>query len=70
MTKTETGIATAARRTTADVQLLYALDGDGELLWYRHDGRSDGKFAWHGPTAVGDGWDFQQVFSGGAAPIT
>ena len=40
--------------------------GDSHLLWFRHDGQSDGTFNWEGPTTVGNGWrDFVHVFSGG-----
>ena len=27
-----------------------------DLLWYRHLGRADGRFAWEGPKVVGTGW--------------
>lgn len=48
--------------------MIYVIRADSELLWYHHDGRANGTFAWHGPTPVGDGWNFKQVLSGGAAP--
>jgi hypothetical protein len=38
------------------------------LLWYRHDGRADGSFAWAPGSGnrVGNGWnDFKHVFSSG-----
>jgi len=38
----------------------------GDLLWARHTGRNDGRFAWDGPEKVGIGWSgFEHVFSGG-----
>jgi hypothetical protein len=45
---------------------MYGLTSDGHLQWYRHDGFSDGTFAWTGPVVEGNGWSFQKVLSGGA----
>ena len=45
--------------------VIYAIRDDGELLWYRHEGRDDGSPEWTEGTgrSVGTGWgDFQQVF--------
>ena len=45
---------------------IYAIQPDGTLLWYRHDGRGDGSFTWAGPNQVGTGWqNFKHVFAGG-----
>jgi hypothetical protein len=45
---------------------IYSIQNDGNLLWYRHDGRADGTFTWTGPNKVGVGWgDLKYVFSGG-----
>jgi hypothetical protein len=52
---------------SADDGILYAIFDNGDLLWYHHDGQSDGSFRWahsHG-RRVGVGWDFKTVFSGG-----
>ena len=47
--------------------LIYAIAGNGDLWWYRHDGRTDGSFKWaEGPKKVGTGWaGLRKVFSGG-----
>jgi hypothetical protein len=46
---------------------IYAVANNGDLLWYRHDGRNDGseKWAFDAPKKVGNGWNFKQLFSGG-----
>jgi hypothetical protein len=52
--------------------IIYAIRPDGELLWYRHEGRDDGSAEWTEDVgrAVGTGWgDFQQVFPGGDGVI-
>ena len=45
--------------------VIYAIDEDSNLLWYRHNGRADGTVAWSGPKKVGTGWTYKKVFSGG-----
>ena len=45
--------------------VIYAIRPDGELLWYRHEGRDDGSAEWTEDVgrSVGTGWgDFQHVF--------
>ena len=39
---------------------------DGDLLWYRHDGRADGTVPLGGRRGqkVGTGWIFEHVFAG------
>ncbi len=51
--------------------IVYALMDNGDLLWYRHEGESDGSFRWTDSygTTVGTGWDFKLVFSGGNGVI-
>jgi hypothetical protein len=51
--------------------VIYALMDNGDLLWYRHDGRGDGSFKWADNNArkVGEGWNFKQAFSGGDGVI-
>ncbi|MDF2571672.1 MAG: hypothetical protein K0R55_3276 [Sporomusa sp.] len=46
--------------------VIYALMDNGDLLWYRHDGRGDGSFTWAANEGkkVGNGWHAKQVFSG------
>jgi hypothetical protein len=49
---------------------LYAIDGEGKLRWFRHDGAANGTFAWQGPRVVDMGWrDLRQVFPGGDGTI-
>ncbi len=49
--------------------VLYALNDAKDLLWYRHDGYSDGSFRWSDSRKVGNSWNFKQVFSGGDGVI-
>ena len=51
--------------------VIYAITADGDLLWYRHEGRRDGSSRWAGQSGkkVGEGWTFKQVFSGGDGVI-
>ncbi len=52
--------------------VLYIINKDGDLLWYKHLGYHDGTFTWHpaSGTKVGNGWtDFNAVFSGGNGVI-
>ncbi|GAB3591638.1 hypothetical protein GCM10027446_10210 [Angustibacter peucedani] len=47
---------------------VYAVEPDGDLLWYRHDGaeQGGGVETWHGPSTVGRGWgQMRHVFPGG-----
>jgi hypothetical protein len=56
---------------SGDDGVIYAIQDNGDLLWYRHDGRGDGTFTWApGPgNRVGNGWNFWHVFSGGDGVI-
>ncbi len=47
--------------------VIYAINQNDDLLWYRHDGRADGSFNWLDNNArkVGVGWNVKHVFSGG-----
>jgi hypothetical protein len=51
--------------------VIYAIQDNGDLLWYRHQGRDDGADRWApgSGTKVGNGWNFKQVFSGGDGVI-
>jgi hypothetical protein len=51
--------------------IIYAVADNGDLLWFRHDGRSDGSFTWADANArkVGVGWNVKHVFSGGDGVI-
>ena len=46
--------------------IIYAIDQNNDLLWYRHEGRSDGTFRWTFDKGkkVGNGWNVKHVFSG------
>ena len=48
--------------------VIYGITDNGGLMWYRHDGESDGTFKWapNNGAEVGTGWgDVKHVFSGG-----
>lgn len=47
--------------------LIYGVNLNDDLLWYRHVGREDGssKLEFSEGKTVGIGWEFKQVFSGG-----
>jgi hypothetical protein len=43
---------------------VYALQADGVLQWYRHDGRNNARSEWTGSRRVGNRWGhFSRVFS-------
>ncbi|HEX8231701.1 MAG TPA: tachylectin-related carbohydrate-binding protein, partial [Chloroflexia bacterium] len=46
--------------------IIYGVLPNGDLMWYRHEGREDGSFTWTYSEGkkVGVGWDFKQVFFG------
>jgi len=48
--------------------VIYAVQDNGDLVWYRHDGHNDGSFRWAAAAAkkVGSGWykfTLKQVFT-------
>ena len=48
------------------------MEHDGDLLWYRHEGRGDGTARWANNgrgRKVGSGWDFAHVFGGGGGIV-
>ena len=47
--------------------VIYAIANNSDLLWYGHNGRSDGTFRWASNEGrkVGNGWKIKHVFSGG-----
>jgi tachylectin len=63
----------AARRGPhpPDGVVIYAIKDNGDLLWYRHEGRDKGADRWAPGSGkrVGNGWNFKQVFSGGGGVI-
>lgn len=49
---------------------IYGITNTGDMVWYRHNGRSDGTLDWDGPNTVGNGWDtFVNVFADGDGVI-
>jgi hypothetical protein len=48
----------------------YPVTTDGDLLWYRHDGRDDGSPRWvyDSPRKIGNGWNFKQRSHGYCDP--
>ena len=51
--------------------VIYVINDENDLLWYRHDGRNDGSFRWadNNSRKVGTGWNFKHAFSGGGGVI-
>ena len=63
-----TPLLSASAAQTSVQGIIYAIKDNGDLMWYRHDGREDGTFRWtagDGGRKVGTGWNVKQVFSGG-----
>lgn len=45
---------------------IYAVEQDGTLLWYKHEGAFDGNGALSNPSVVGNGWNgFATIIAGG-----
>jgi tachylectin len=54
----------------ANEQVIYGINPDGDLLYYKYLGMSDGSKSWGKTGArIGNGWNFRQVFSGGDGVI-
>ncbi|HEV7485911.1 MAG TPA: tachylectin-related carbohydrate-binding protein [Thermoanaerobaculia bacterium] len=51
--------------------VIYAINANNDLLWYRHTGREDGAFRWAPSSGkkVGSGWAVKQAFCGGSGVI-
>ena len=64
-------IAGGFQNPTSVHGVSYVAAADGDLLWYRHDGREDGtrRWAYDAPRQIGNGWNFKQLFSGGDGVI-
>ncbi len=51
--------------------IIYAIENDGTLLWFKHLGQYNGTNCWDGPHAVGRGWqDYQTVYATSLGPAT
>ena len=52
-------------------QIIYAINGNNDLLWYKHTGWMNSSFQWGDKTGskVGNGWAFSQVFDDGDGHI-
>lgn len=63
---TADGVTDPEPPATTTKGVLYAWTFDGDLLWYRHLGRTDGTFRWATPRGgkVGNGWAFREVLPG------
>ncbi|MGI8595478.1 MAG: hypothetical protein ACR2ML_14145 [Solirubrobacteraceae bacterium] len=46
--------------------VIYAVQNNGDLLWFRHEGRADGTFRWASNEGkkVGHGWNSRQALCG------
>jgi hypothetical protein len=61
---------TLSSAQAADEQVIYGIKPDGDLLYFKYLGLSDGSFSWGKTNAkIGSGWNFRQVFSGGDGVI-
>lgn len=51
--------------------VIYGVQEGGGLLWYQHEGYSDGAATWatNSGAKIGHGWDFKHVFSGGGGIV-
>lgn len=52
--------------------IIYGITSNGDLMWYRRRGSSDGNFDWDNQgqgVKVGSGWNFAKVFSLGYSKI-
>ena len=59
--------APPAPALTLSKGVIYGVTLNDDLLWYRHDGRTDGSFRWAFSEGhkVGVGWSLKQVFASG-----
>lgn len=59
--------------SSAQASIIYAVNGDGQLLWYQHTGAEDGTDAWRTTLEpngyLGTGWGFRHLFSGGGGVL-
>ena len=65
-------VPTAAAAAPSTNGVIYGVEDDKDLLWYRHEGRSNGTPRWANNGTgrkVGSGWDFAHVFAGGAGVL-
>jgi hypothetical protein len=46
--------------------VIYPVNDQNQLMWFRHDGCADGSFNWAEPAGkvVGIGWTAKAIFSG------
>jgi hypothetical protein len=50
---------------SASATPIYAIQQNGDMLFYRHDGADDGSANWPiQAQKIGNGWNFRQVFAG------
>lgn len=50
--------------------VIYAINRQGELLWFRHSDALHGTPEWKGPIVIGTGWSgFRKVFSAGGGEL-
>jgi len=55
---------------TAGKGVLYGVEPDGSLYWYRHFGFENGSVGWSHRTKVGGGWgDFVTIFGAGEGVV-
>src|SRR5258707_10477709 len=51
--------------------VIYAVNYNHDLLWYKHNGYNTGTWDWSADVGqkVGNGWDFKEVIAGGHGVI-
>lgn len=61
-----TGTTSTLPLQVAEQGIIYAVTDNNDLMWYRHDGRTDGTFKWafNEGKKVGNGWSVKHIFSG------
>ena len=49
--------------------VIYRVDTNGDLYWYKHYGYGNGAFSWENGKKIGNGWQSRQVISGGGGVL-
>jgi hypothetical protein len=60
-------VPTTAAAAPSTNGVIYGVEGDKDLLWYRHEGRSNGTPRWANNGTgrrIGNGWNFEHVLYG------
>jgi hypothetical protein len=61
---------TLSSAQAADEQVIYGIKPDGDLLYFKYLGLSDGSFSWGKTNAkIGSGWSFAHAFAELRSPV-